>query len=224
MCVRYVRTAAGASYVEPLSAKPSRRRNLPEIDSPTWNAGPGTRQLVIYPEGIVRGINWGYRPLWCVTQQLPQVITARAENVVYNPLLRALWMSGRVIVPADSWYEWIGTDSGPRQPYAIRPKTAGPIFLAGMTNLPPDNEARDGDGFIVITTAARAGLFDVHGRCPLVFAEEAAREWLDPATSSEAADDLARNAAVPADAFEWFPVGPAVNKIGNDGAELVKPI
>ena len=224
MRVRYVRTAAGGSYVASLSAEPCRRHDLREIDSPTWNAGPGTRQLIIYPHGIVRGINWGYRPLWCVTQQFPQVITTRAENVVYSPLLRALWMSGRVIVPADSWYEWIGTNSGVKQPYAIRPKTSGPLFFAGMSNLPPDNEARDGDGFSVITTGARSGVFDVHGPRPLVFAEDAAREWLDPATSAEAVDDLARNAAVPADAFEWFPVGPAVNKIGNDGAGLVKPI
>jgi putative SOS response-associated peptidase YedK len=224
MCVRYVRTAAGASYVAPLSVKLFRPHDLGEIDSPTWNAGPGTRQLIIYPHGIVREINWGYRPLWCVAQQLPQVITVRAENVVYSPLLRVLWMSGRVIVPADSWYEWIGTDGGVRRPYAIRPKTAGPLFLAGMTNLPPGNAACDGDGFVIITTGARSGLFDVHGRRPLVFAEDAAREWLDPATSAEEADDLAHKAVLPADTFEWFPVGPAVNKIGNDGAELVSPI
>jgi putative SOS response-associated peptidase YedK len=224
MCVRYVRTAAGVSYCAQLSVDASGHDDRSDIDSPTWNAGPGTRQLVIYPGGIVRGINWGYRPLWCVTKQLPHVVTARAENVACNPLLRVLWVSGRVIVPADSWYEWIGTDKGRRHPYAIRAKTAGPLFFAGMSNLSPDSEARDGDGFVLITTAARSGLFEVHGRRPLVFAEDAAREWLDPATSAEAADDLARNAAVPTEAFEWFPVGPAVNEIGNDGAELIKPI
>jgi putative SOS response-associated peptidase YedK len=103
-----------------------------------------------------------------------------------------------------------------------RTHNRGPTLV--NNNWPLKQRGRDGDGFIVITTAARSGLFDVYGRCPLVFAEDAAREWLDPTTSAEAADDLARDAAAPADAFEWSPVGPAVNKIGNDGAELIKPI
>lgn len=147
----------------------------------------------------------------CVAQQLPQIVTARAENVTYSAVLRALWTSGRVIVPADTWYEWIGTDSGGRQPYAIRPKTAGPLFFAGVSSVLLDHEVRNGDGFI-ITTAGRSGLFEVHGRRPMVFAEDAAREWLDPATSAEVADKLVRYAVVSTDALEWFRVGPAVNR------------
>ncbi len=46
----------------------------------------------------------------------------------------------------------------------------------------------------------------------MVFAEDAAREWLDPATSAEVADKLVRYAVVSTDALEWFRVGPAVNR------------
>ncbi|KAE8755479.1 hypothetical protein FSO04_34265 [Paraburkholderia madseniana] len=104
------------------------------------------------------------------------------------------------------------------------PKRSGPLFLAGVAILQPDNEAHDDDGFIVITTAARSGLFDVHGRSLLIFAADAARKWLDPATSAREVKDVARSAAVPAEEFEWFPVSPSVNRVGNDGAELVKPV
>jgi putative SOS response-associated peptidase YedK len=64
----------------------------------------------------------------------------------------------------------------------------------------------------------------VHGRSPLIFAADAAREWLDPSTPAKEVADLARTAAVPADEFEWFQVSSAVNRVGNDGAGLAKPI
>ncbi|WP_165848019.1 SOS response-associated peptidase [Paraburkholderia lacunae] len=224
MCVRYVRTGSGPGYVAPFSTDNGQSLERLDIYSPTWNAAPGTRQLVIYPDCIIRSLNWGCRPPGFVPLRLPKIVTSRAENVAYSPFLKALWRSGRVIVPADSWYEWIGTDDGVRQPYAILPKRSGPLFLAGVANLQPDNEAHDDDGFIVITSAARSGLFDVHGRSPLIFAVDAARKWLDPAASAREIEDIARNGAVPAEEFEWFQVSPAVNRVGNDGAELVKPV
>ncbi|WP_414693496.1 SOS response-associated peptidase family protein [Paraburkholderia madseniana] len=85
-----------------------------DIYSPTWNAVPGTRQLVIYPDCIIRSLNWGCRPPGSAPLFLRKIVTSRAENVAYSPFLKTLWRSGRVIVPADSWYEWIGTDDGVR--------------------------------------------------------------------------------------------------------------
>lgn len=224
MCVRYVRTGAGRAYVASLSRHIDYRLSAGEVCSPTWNAAPGMRQLVIYFDGIVRSLNWGCRPPGSIHFHLPKIISSRAETAVYSPLMQSLWQSGRVIVPADAWYEWIGTKDGMRQPHLVLPKRSGPLYLAGVVNLQPDDEAHDDDGFIVITTAARGGFFDVHGRSPLVFAADAAREWLDPATPPREIADLAHTAAVPADEFEWLQVGPAVNRLENDGPELVKPI
>jgi putative SOS response-associated peptidase YedK len=57
-----------------------------------------------------------------------------------------------------------------------------------------------------------------------VFDADAARQWLHPDTTAEAASHLAHNAATPADAFEWFEVSREVNKAGHEGANLVTPI
>lgn len=224
MCGRYVRAHAPVDYVTPLMFNPDFHFRMAPDDSPSWNVAPGTRQPVIYPDGETRRVHWGYRPPWAVAKKIPQVINARVEGAASKPFFRAMWKTGRVVVPADGWYEWILADDGKKQPFFIRPKGGQPLFMAGLTNVRPGIEPRDGDGFVIVTAAADAGLVDVHDRRPVAFTAADAREWVDTETSSELASHLAHNAALPADAFEWFPVSRDVNRAGNDGSHLVEPV
>ena len=110
MCGRIGQFSAWQSYVEALEAFRS-AHSLIDDHRPRYNAGPGTRIGVAYPEGQMRPVWWGYRPHWAVARKIPQMINARAdkiESATWKPMLKA----GRVIVPVDCWYEWIKDEDG----------------------------------------------------------------------------------------------------------------
>src|SRR5258706_9413181 len=75
---------------------------------PGYNLAPGMHPLAIYPDETLRAIHWGYRPPWAVEENLPQTINARAETAATARYFRTLWRTGRVLVPADGWFEWRG--------------------------------------------------------------------------------------------------------------------
>jgi putative SOS response-associated peptidase YedK len=126
-------------------------------------------------------------------------------------------------VPADGWYEWTG-EKGRKQPWYIRLKTDKPMFLAAITNYHPDKEPAEGTGFVIVTAAAEAGLVDVHDRRPVVLAPEDARLWMDQDFSTEQAEQLARAASLPPDAFEWYRVSTDVNNARNNDEHLIQSI
>ena len=57
--------------------------------------------------------------------------------------------------------------------YAIRPKSPGIIYLAGIYTL-SDNK----DSFAVLTTAANASMIRVHDRMPIMIPAESVKDWL----------------------------------------------
>ena len=60
---------------------------------------------------------------------------------------------------------------------------------------------------LVHSTADNAGgMVDIHDRRPVVLTPELAREWLDPATPKERAEQMVLHQSEPAEAFEWFKV------------------
>ncbi len=73
---------------------------------PGYNLSPGTHPLAIYPDETVRAIHWGYCPDWARAQNLPQTINARVETAASGRYFKELWKTGRVLVPADGWFEW----------------------------------------------------------------------------------------------------------------------
>jgi putative SOS response-associated peptidase YedK len=65
---------------------------------------------------------------------------------------------------------------------------------------------------------------DIHDRRPVVLNAADAALWLDPALSPELAAELARQAALGSEEFEWYAVSPALNRAGVQGAQLTKEI
>jgi len=103
MCGRFSRARRDLDYVVPL---------MPDVTYPdhdtfrrSWNVAPGTNQPVIYPGGP-RLEHWGYRPSWAVARKVPMMINSRLDKA-NTATWKALWKSGRVLVPADGWYEWL---------------------------------------------------------------------------------------------------------------------
>lgn len=224
MCARYTRSGGLIDYLVPLGIDCDPRAPTDDA-SPTWNVVPGTAQLVIYPDGGARRARWGYRPAWAEAKKLPPVINAKSEDL--SGTWEAMVRRGRVIVPADHWYEWPPGADGGKQPYAIRRRDGAPLFMAGLCSLSPDAEPRPDDGFMIVTDAADVGLIDVHDRRPVVFEPDVARDWLNVNTLPDAAIEYACRLSLPAAEFVYYPVSRELNRTGPgslDDARLVEPI
>lgn len=64
----------------------------------------------------------------------------------------------------------------------------------------------------------------IHDRRPVTFNAELAREWLDPATPKERAEQMALLQGEPTEAVEWFKVDRAVGNVRNQQRELIEPL
>lgn len=191
---------------------------------PTPNAAPGTYHPVMHIEDGDRRVDdvfWGYRAKWA-EGKVPITINARMDKLA-NRYWSRLVKRGRGVVAADGWYEWTG-EKGQKQPWHIHRKDHGPLFMLALANFGPFEENRAEAGFVLVTDDAAAGMLDIHDRRPVVLRAEDAALWLDPDLSPEQAIELARNAALPPDDFEWYKVGKAVNRAGADGPEITRPV
>ncbi|EJF73103.1 hypothetical protein A462_04701 [Pseudomonas sp. Ag1] len=77
---------------------------------------------------------------------------------------------------------------------------------------------------MIITADSAGGMVDIHDRRPVVLTPDLAREWLDPATPKERAEQMVLHQGEPAEAFEWFKVDTAVGNVRNKGPALIHKI
>ncbi|NMM38338.1 MAG: hypothetical protein HHJ09_12685 [Glaciimonas sp.] len=130
---------------------------------------------------------------------------------------------GRIIVPANGWYEWVG-EKGSKQPWYIRAKSDEPLFLAALTNHHPGEPDHAGAGFVIVTDDVAGGMLDIHGRRPLALSVEEALLWMDTGISYQQAEQIARTATLREDYFVWYPVSKEVNRAGNNAPHLIEPV
>jgi putative SOS response-associated peptidase YedK len=226
MCGRITQYRKAQEYMQALGFPASVSKEAAER-APSYNTPPGSTPWLIHPfdaEGpLIDTVKWGYRPNWAAEKGIALAINARIEKAATGRYFRHMWLRGRVLVPADGWYEWTGK-AGHKQPWYIHRKTDEPLFLAAITNVRPDRENPEGSGFVIVTAAADAGMVDIHDRRPVVLAPEDARLWMDPDLPAEQAEHLARSMAVPAEEFTWHAVSKAVNRVGNSDPQLIVPV
>lgn len=189
---------------------------------PRYNIAPSQRVLVVgrdaAGEQALRPATWGFRPRW-LSAERKAPINARAETAPDKPMFRGAFRWGRCLVPADGWYEWQARDSGPKQPYFFRGADDAVFWFAGLAA----TDAAGARTMAILTTDANRVAQAVHGRMPVVIADdEAACVWLDP----DAAKSTLRDLLAPArdDLVETNPIDRAVDRPQNDGPELVRPL
>lgn len=192
----------------------------------SFNVAPGTYRPVLHvEEGVLFAddLHWGYRSAWAeASGKIPMAINTRLEKIS-NSYWRPLLKRGRVIVPANGWYEWTG-EKGQKQPWHVHRADRGGLYLAALANVAPDNEHKASNGFTIVTSDAEGGMVDVHDRRPVVLSSSDAALWLDPDLPAEQAEQILRTAALGVEDFEWFKVDRAVGNVRNEGAQLVVPI
>jgi len=156
----------------------------------------------------------------------PPAITARGETAATSRFFRDIWATGRTLVAADGWYEWVKDPSDPKkkQPYYIRRKDCEPLWFAALAQMDRTGTThREGDSFVIITADSDQGMVDIHDRRPVVLEADLAREWIEPDLPLERAGEIVRLLALPVEVFEWFPVNRAVGNVRNEGRSLIEP-
>ncbi len=224
MCGRLSQYRGMHDFVDALSMPNPMVNNVDELPLERYNVAPTTRVALLHLDGeilCVDRIRWGWRPDWTDRKALPN---GRVERVAHNPYYRPIWPH-RAIAPIDNWFEWVDEGGPKKQPYLIRRRDRAPIFCASIGQFPAGGqEPRQNDGFVIITADSAGGMVDIHDRRPVALSPELAREWLDPATPKERAEQMALHQGEPTEVFEWFRVSGAVGNVRNQGAELIEPL
>jgi putative SOS response-associated peptidase YedK len=220
MCGRIVQKSGPLDYVERIFT------NLGQIfadpTGPRFNIPPGTRPLALHrlaegAEAMAR-LPWGYkRP-----DSKHFMSNAKLETILKNGWpWRFLIGAGRILVPADGWYEWPVQPDGNKQPYYIHGE--GPLYFAALTAWEPGAELDAAHGFAIVTNDTQGGMVDIHARRPVALPPDVARRWIDPSCPTPDARALLSE-GVPEDAFTWHPVRQEVGNSKYQLPDAIEPI
>ncbi|WP_244233348.1 SOS response-associated peptidase [Pseudomonas aeruginosa] len=190
-----------------------------------YNVAPSTAVTTLRLEGdalVAQAVRWGWRPFWARDRAAP--INARVEKVAHGRFFSAAWRH-RALTPVSGWFEWVDEGGTRKQPYHIQHADGSPVLCAAIGQFPglDDDEQAEQHGFVIITADSAGGMVDIHDRRPVVLPPDLAREWLDPATPPERAEQIVLHQGEPAEAFTWYAVSRDVGNVRNQGAYLIEP-
>jgi putative SOS response-associated peptidase YedK len=221
MCGRYASTRGRQELIDFFGVDGDEAGEL----EPDFNVAP-TKPVPVVLTRDVRELHvarWGLVPFWAKDTSIgARLINARVETAHEKPAFRRAFAAHRCLVPADGYYEWRTTEDGAKQPYFIRRRDMGVLAMAGLYEV---WRSPAGDRLLsctIITTEATDDVGHIHDRMPMLVEPGRFAAWLDPALTD--ADEV-RSLLVPATAgrLESYAVSTAVNKVTNNGPELVKP-
>ena len=196
----------------------------PEILRPRYNVAP--RQLVAVVQNDTAGgrrfemFSWGLLRSWAKDQKI-RPINAVGETITEKPMFRDLFTRRRCLIPADGFYEWVA-EGKEKFPHHIHLKDGALLAFAGLWD-----EWTGDDGEVDLQPAASSRrkrtswLRAIHNRMPVIIPPEDFDAWLDPKTPKDVL--VAMLKPYPADQMESYPVRQTVNKVQNEGPELLEP-
>ena len=225
MCGRYV-----------LDTTPGEGAGMFDLDAvpdfaPRYNIAPTQPILIVRHREVPEGSNappreavnarWGLVPGWVRDpKDFPLLINARSETAATKASFRSAMKRGRVLMPVSGFYEWqrLGEGRGAtKQAFFVRPRAGGMVAVAGLM------EEGDEERTAAIMTVDACGPFvEIHDRMPVTVARQDWARWLDPAVPPADVADVPRT---PDDEFwEAVPVSDRVNRVREQGPELIEPV
>ncbi|WP_205609653.1 SOS response-associated peptidase family protein [Noviherbaspirillum galbum] len=134
---------------------------------------------------------------------------------------RHMWREGRAIVPIEGYHELPPDGSNP---WYVRLQEGGIMLCAVISSFRPYKPERlPGMGWCFVT-AGQLGFGNPRDLVPVILSPQDARAWMDPATSAEDAEQLARTKALSANAFHAFRVSKRVLSDGVNDEGLIAPV
>jgi len=193
--------------------------------APTWNMAP-TRDapvLRVHPESRERRLDllrWGLVPHWAKDPKtIRMTVNARGETIAATPMFCDAFARRRCLVPADAFYEWRGTETGGKQPWAIARADGQPLVFAGVWERWRGPDGAIIRSYAIVTTTANDALRPIHERMPVVLEPADWPLWLGEAAG--APETLLRPSAA---ALKTWEVSTRVNAVRNDDATLLDPV
>jgi putative SOS response-associated peptidase YedK len=163
-------------------------------------------------------MRWGFIPGWVKDMKaFPLVINVRSETIREKPSFRAAFIRRRCLMPTDGFYEWHRSGSENRA-YLFRRPDRGLFAFAAIWETWNSPDGSEIDTVALINGPANGLMSAIHERCPVVIAPEDAAAWMNPAATPDQAQALLK--PPPDDLLEMVRIGPAVNKVANDGPEV----
>lgn len=171
----------GATFDEDAAGLYRARYNIAPTD-PHWIVRTKAEERQLLPA------KWGLVNSWAPDMKgAARQINARSESAPARPAFRDAFRERRCIVPADGFYEWIGTKAS-RRPVWYHAPDGGLLLFAGLYESWRD--PRDGARtrtFTILTTDANGVVAPVHDRMPVILPAERVDDWLHvPATGEDA--------------------------------------
>jgi putative SOS response-associated peptidase YedK len=195
---------------------------------PSWNIPPTRRILGVTQDGddrVIRRYKWGLLPSWAKDPSLANhTFNARGETVATKPMFRSAFKHRRLLIPADSFFEWAGTGRG-KQPHLFRRVDGALLTFAGLWETWKDPRSEDTEvrNCTIITTEAGPDMEGIHERMPVILEGDTWERWLD--VDVDDSDELEGMLhPPPAGTLEHYPVSRTVGSVGNDSPELVERV
>ncbi|RXT52793.1 DUF159 family protein [Bosea sp. Tri-44] len=219
MCGRYAITLPPEAMREAFAYReqpnfPPRYNIAPTQPVPVVRLDEGRRQFIL--------MRWGFIPGWVKDPKtFPLVINVRSESAREKPSFRAAFIRRRCLMPADGFYEWHRLGEGRQQenrPYLFRKPDQGFFAFAALWETWHSPDGSEIDTVAMVTGSANGQMAAIHHRSPVIVPPEAFDTWLDPAAEPADLQELLRPS--PDDLLEMLRLGPAVNKVANDGPEV----
>ena len=220
MCGRYLITSAPEAFRRLFGYPeqpnfPPRYNVAPTQPIPIVRMFEGKRQFAL--------VRWGLIPAWVKDPRgFTLLVNGRGESVNDKPAFRNAMKRRRCLFLADGFYEW-SEHGGRKRPFLVRPKNGEPVAFAGLweTWMGPNGE--ETETAAVLTTEANRTLMPIHHRMPVVIPPEAFDMWLD-CVNVDALTAAALLVPAPEDLMEAYEISTAVNRVANDGPEVIAPV
>lgn len=200
---------------------------------PRYNIAP-TQPIAIvtaspYSQGRRRHftlMRWGFLPAFVKDPNaFSLLINARAETLSEKRSFQAAVKRRRCLVIADGFYEWLRGPGAKRaeRSFRIGRRNGEPMGLAGLYETWSDPSGGEIDTACIITTAPNKLIATISDRMPAIIDRRDFHLWLDnDRVEPSAATALLRPA--PEEWLEIVEIGPSINRVGNDDAEVQRPI
>ena len=200
---------------------------------PRYNIAPTDQIPVIVEKNgqrSVESMRWGLIPFHAADLRGRSVldtngksvntpINARAETVHSNGIFKHSFKKRRCLIPSGGFYEW-KRDGTRKHPQWVHLEDHSWMGFAGLYNWWKSPSADWILSCTIITTIPNSFMEPIHNRMPVILTEGTYDLWLSPdsADLSELKEVLV---PYPAGEMQSHPVSDLVNKVDNDGPELM---
>jgi putative SOS response-associated peptidase YedK len=219
MCGRFALATSGAQLATQFALA-----EAPQL-APRYNIAPTQSVAIVRAAATGRelvSLRWGLVPVWAKDPSIgSRMINARAETAAEKPAFRTALRQRRCLIPADGFYEWQAAPGG-KQPFYFHMAEGASFALAGLWERWKSPEGAWLETCTILTTEANDLLRPFHDRMPVIVAPDDYARWLDPALREA---DAVRDLLAPYDptVMAAHPVSREVNRVANDGPQLIAP-